>query len=206
MLRNWNTTDDWQTLKDGAEASYTDINFPYLDAIYWKDHGEEGGLSSLGITWKRISDPSFPSRKFWGDSGTSSISVQDINQGYIGNCWIMAAISALAEHPERVDKIMISDDYNPAGIYAMNFYSLGIPFTQIIDDWMPMSGNNTIFAGLGKDGSIWAAIVEKMFAKWYGNWEHLVGGWMNLAVAAMNGSPWVEHIHNDNHDEIWNFI
>ena len=49
-------------------------------------------------------------------------------------------------------------------------------------------------------------IVEKMFAKWYGNWEHLVGGWMNLAVAALNGSPWVTHIHNNNHDQIWNYI
>lgn len=50
-------------------------------------------------------------------------------------------------------------------------------------------------------------IVEKMFAKWYGNWEHLVGGWMNLAVAALNGSPWVTHIHTQNtHDQIWDYI
>lgn len=55
----------------------------------------------------------------------------------------MAAISALAEHPERVDKIMISNDFEPAGIYAMNFYSLGVPFTQIVDDYVPVwTGTN----------------------------------------------------------------
>ena len=118
----------------------------------------------------------------------------------------MAAISALAEHPKRLDKIMISNDYNSSGIYAMNMYQLGVPFTQIVDDWLPMYNGNTVFAGLGKDGSMWAAIVEKMFAKWYGNYEHIIGGWMNLAVAALNGSPWDERSHNDNDSEIWNFI
>ena len=74
-----------------------------------------------------MSDPEFlPGTTFWGTTG---ISVRDIRQGYIGNCWIMAAMSALAEHPERVDHIMISEDKEPAGIYAMNMYSLGIPFT-----------------------------------------------------------------------------
>ena len=120
----------------------------------------------------------------------------------------MAAMSALAEHPERVQDIMISDDKEEAGIYAMNMYNLGIPFTQIVDDRMPMRSNGqSLFAGIGQDGSFWAMIVEKMFAKWYGNWEHLVGGWMNLAVAALNGSPWVTHIHNNNsHDQIWDYI
>lgn len=51
----------------------------------------------------------------------------------------MAAMSALAEHPERVQDIMISDDKEEAGIYAMNMYNLGIPFTQIVDDRMPMT-------------------------------------------------------------------
>lgn len=105
----------------------------------------------------------------------------------------MSAISALAEHPERVDKIMISDQEESAGIYAMHMYSLGVPFTQIVDDWMPMdSSNKLMFAGLGKDGSSWGSVVEKMFAKWYGNYEHMVGGWMQDAVSALNGSPSLE--------------
>jgi hypothetical protein len=83
----------------------------------------------------------------------------------------MAAVSALAEKHYRIDEYLISDkiDLNN-GIYAMNMFSLGVPFTQIIDDRMPMYGGNTIFAGLGKDGSTWGAIVEKAYAKWYGNW------------------------------------
>ena len=203
MQRNWNTTDDYNTIRTQTDEKFVDINFPIEDAIYWQDFGEAGGLSTLNIEWKRVSEPGFPSDNFWGDG----ISVRDIRQGYIGNCWIMAAMSALAEHPERVDNIMISDGLEEAGIYAMNMYSLGIPYTQIIDDRMPMRSNGqSLFAGVGQDGSFWAMIVEKMFAKWYGNWEHLVGGWMNLAVAALNGSPWVTHVHENNHDQIWNYV
>jgi hypothetical protein len=89
----------------------------------------------------------------------------------------------------------------------MNFYSLGVPFTQIIDDYLPMYGGNTVFAGLGKDGSVWMALVEKMFAKWYGNYQHLVGGWMAYAVSALNGSPFVEIQHaNSNANAIWDMI
>ena len=119
----------------------------------------------------------------------------------------MAAVSAVAEKPHRIDKFMISDDKSDAGIYAVNMYSVGVPFTEIIDDNLPMYGSNTIFAGKGKDGSIWGAIVEKAFAKYYGNWERLVGGWMAYAVSALNGGPFSEYWHTDyNADEIWNIL
>ena len=82
----------------------------------------------------------------------------------------MAAISAIAETPNRVDDIFVSDALSPNGIYAVQMYTLGVPFTQIVDDWLPMNGSQTIFAGLGKDNSVWGAILEKAFAKRYGNW------------------------------------
>jgi len=86
-------------------------------------------------------------------------------------------------------------------------YVLGVPFTQIIDDYMPMDGNNTILAGLGKDGSIWGAITEKAFAKRYGNYEHTVGGWMSAAVSAINGSPFTDFAHGNISEQIlWNLL
>jgi hypothetical protein len=178
-----------------------DVNFPLADGLYWYDAGEIGkDMDKVDewVTWMRVSDSNFPTSTFWGPGKTAAdISPTDINQGYIGNCWIMAAVSALAEKHHRIDEYMISDAIDKVnGIYAMNFYSLGVPFTQIIDDFLPMNGNNTVFAGLGKDGSVWMALVEKFYAKWYGNYQHLVGGWMAYAVSALNGSPFVEVQHN----------
>jgi hypothetical protein len=157
----------------------------------------------------RISDPAFPFKDFFGPQKKASISVQDINQGYIGNCWIMAGLSALAERPSRIDKLMESDAYNPHGIYAMNIYSLGVPFTQIVDDRIPVDKNSNWpkFAKAGKDLSIWMTLVEKGFGKWYGNYQNLVGGWMAYAVSAVNGSPFAQHWHDASgwtEDIAWN--
>ena len=44
MERNWNTTDDYLTLKNSS-TKFEDINFPVEDAIFWHDFGEVGGLS-----------------------------------------------------------------------------------------------------------------------------------------------------------------
>jgi hypothetical protein len=103
----------------------------------------------------------------------------------------MAGLSALAERPTRIDHLMESNTYNEHGIYAVNIYSLGVPFTQIVDDRIPVDKNSNWpkFAKPGKDLSIWMMIVEKAFGKWYGNYQNLVGGWMAYAVSAVNGSP-----------------
>ena len=64
----------------------------------------------------------------------------DIRQGAIGNCWFMAAASALAEKPKRLERIFLntSDKLNMNGIYGVNLYSLGVKHTVLIDDFLPL--------------------------------------------------------------------
>ena len=64
----------------------------------------------------------------------------DVRQGVIGNCWFMAAASALAERPQRLEKIFLntSNQLNPSGIYGVNLYSLGVKHTIIVDDYLPL--------------------------------------------------------------------
>ena len=56
-----------------------------------------GSMAALEdrISWVRAIDR-FPDNKFWGTEG---ITPMDIRQGAIGDCWFMAAASALAEKP-----------------------------------------------------------------------------------------------------------
>ena len=49
--------------------------------------------------------------------------------------------------------------------------------------------------------------MEKAFAKLHGNYEHIVGGFMSLGVAALNGSPFIDYDHSDVTEQfLWNFI
>lgn len=86
------------------------------------------------ITWIRAKDQ-FPTNHFWGTDG---IMPTDVRQGALGNCWFMAAASALAEKPKRLEKIFLNDHLDRNGIYAVNVYTLGVPHTVIVDDYVPL--------------------------------------------------------------------
>ena len=91
-------------------------------------------------------------------------------------------------------------------MYAVNLYTLGVPHTVVVDDFLPLSvvkddnGNptneySTIFGHVAEDGSLWGAILEKAFAKLHGNYAHLVAGDPREATRALNGSPSIHFSH-----------
>ena len=99
-----------------------------------------------------------------------------------------------------MESFFLNDKVNSNGIYAVNFYTLGVPHTVIVDDYLPLykedNGSFTAQAAyLGTDGSLWPPILEKAFAKYYGNYVHLVGGAPQMAIKTLNGAPvkYVEH-------------
>jgi hypothetical protein len=120
----------------------------------------------------------FPSHTLFGSDG---ITPKDIKQGSIGNCWFMAAASAVAEKAHRLDRIFLQDETNESGIYALRLHALGVPTTLTIDDQLPIKETygqkRTVFANFGQDGnSLWGPLLEKAFAKFHGNYSFLIGG------------------------------
>ena len=79
---------------------------------------------------------------------------------------------------------------------------------MLVDDWVPHYGAlyNTIFAKVQKvNKSTWMVILEKAFAKVYGNYAQLIGGWASRGVNTLTGFPSVEVYHSNlTNDEIWN--
>lgn len=136
-------------------------------------------------------------------------SPDDIRQGSLGNCWFLSAASALAEVPGRMEKVFLNSwekQLNPNGIYAVNFYTLGVPHTVVIDDYLPLhpDGSGTLFAGVGFDKSLWVSILEKAFAKYHGNYAHIVGGDSRKAVRTLYGAPHGKAEHNETDKEkLW---
>ena len=211
---NKNSNVDFMQILSGS-SKFTDSTFPTSDALYWYDMGNEKSkeMSRIrNVEWKRASEVFDDSYTLWGTNG---ITPHDIEQGSIGNCWYLAAAAALAEYPERLDRVVENgNDLNDPGIYAFHFYALGVPYTQIIDDYLPLKedywngGYSTIFGHIGDDKALWGPLMEKAFAKLHGNYQHIIGGWMSLGVAALNGSPFVDFDHDDDigENDLWDFI
>lgn len=154
----------------------------------------------------------------FGDKG---ITPSDLTQGYIGNCWFIAAVAALAEFPGRAEKLFLNLEKkaSPNGIYGMNIYTLGMPTTVIVDDWLPLwrvedketgtTSYHSYFAKVSEDLALWGPIVEKVFAKRFGNYEHLENGLPNKALQSLIGAPFDEYIHSNVIDPVttlWDVI
>ena len=151
------------------------------------DESMPEGLQGAEIFWLRAQDAfKGKDKSLWGDG----FSHEDINQGVIGNCWFLAAASAVAEKPERMAQVFLNKekDLNRQGLYMMNFWQLGVPSTIVVDDYLPLREDKEkgsykgYFAKPARDGSMWPLFLEKAFAKLHGNYLHLEAGIPILAV------------------------
>jgi Calpain family cysteine protease len=48
-------------------------------------------------------------------------------------------------------------------------------------------GKTLLFAGAGSQDEMWVPLIEKAYAKYYGNYSHLEGGWSCEAVEDLTG-------------------
>ena len=97
----------------------------------------------------------------------------------------MSAFSAIAEKPKRIENMFLnsSNTIDEKGVYGIRFYALGVPYTVLVDDYIPMKKDSkgrykNLFSRTDnkEDKSLWAPIMEKAFAKFYGNYFHTEGG------------------------------
>ena len=69
--------------------------------------------------------------------GTKGIRPAAIDQGELGSCWFLSVCAALAEWPERVNKIFTNTEYSKEGIFELNLFLMGKPVKVTIDDRLP---------------------------------------------------------------------
>ncbi|XP_073407780.1 calpain-5-like [Dendrobates tinctorius] len=135
------------------------------------------------VEWKRPQDLVRAPRLF-SDGG---ISPRDLQQGSLGNCWFVAAVSCLAGDPSIWKKVIPSPEEQDwphsgassshSGIFRFRFWRFGRWVEVVIDDLLPTSGGELIFCRPGQKGDVfWCSLLEKAYAKLIGNYEALDGG------------------------------
>ena len=123
----------------------------------------------------------------------------------------MVAFSALAEYPERIHNIFHNTRRSEAGVYAVNIYVLGVPYTTYIDDYLPFTNlDELLFAQVGSDRALWGPLLEKAIAKYVGNYWHMDTGINTDGVGFMNGGPhyYLRHYgrYDEDPDDFWEHI
>jgi calpain-15 len=111
----------------------------------------------------------------------------------------MHGASAVAGVPSRLERVFLNNEISSNGIYGLNLYVLGVPYTMMIDDIVPIhkETGTTTFAGKSNDKALWGILIEKAFAKLHGSYEAIIAGDPIHSIQVLSGSPGYYNWHSD---------
>lgn len=179
--------------------------------LYWKGSPPSSNFPPWeDLTWKSPRD--------WLDSASfasGNIASNDVEQGALGDCWFIGALSVLATRDELVcgsvkemstaEQVVaetvpgISKGVYPPlfhpfaakGLYVFRFFKDESWRYVIVDERLPVfEGNGDpqyVFGHCREPGELWVPLLEKAYAKLHGCYESLGGGLIDDALVDMTG-------------------
>ena len=165
---------------------YEDKEFPAADASLYKVFGSTKQPEWADFEWKHADDI-FGKDEYCIFSG---IGPNDIEQGSLGDCYFLSALSALAEFPDRVKKIFLTEQVNKSDLYAVNMFVNGAFQMVVMDAMFPYNTPYQCPAfSKSKNKELWVMLAEKAFSKVNGNYENIIAGEEAAALRALTGAP-----------------
>ncbi|CCO35602.1 Calpain-1 catalytic subunit [Rhizoctonia solani AG-1 IB] len=153
----------------------------------------------------------FEEPEFFIDGANSS----DVAQGGLGDCWFLSAVSTVATMEGLINRICVHRD-EQVGVYGFLFYRDSGWVDIIIDDLLytripkfeelfdaqqeiyhydkdkfdaraRVGGKTLYFSRSKTENETWLPLLEKAYAKMYGDYEALNYGWNSEAIEGMTG-------------------
>lgn len=167
---------------------WEDPDFPATDPSMFFNKPPSGWPN---LTWKRpheiCSDP---------ELFVAGGSRMDVNQGVLGDCWLLAAIACLTTNDPLLNKVVVPGqtfNENYGGIFRFRFWQYGRWVEVFIDDRLPCQGNKLIYMHSEDRNEFWSAMLEKAYAKLCGSYESLSGGLTSEALTDFTGGVVERH-------------
>lgn len=181
----------WQHIKlfcNQNHEKFVDDSFPPVSRSLYSD--PKSHLAKCTINWLRCDEiKSHPSENKVPWVVCRTPMPDDISQGELGNCWFLSALAVLAEQPELIQKIILTKDYCPEGIYQVRLIKDGSPEVVLVDDIFPCNANGRLIFSQAKRKQLWVPLIEKAMAKLHGNYEALIAGKCIEALSTLTGAP-----------------
>ncbi|XP_029176499.1 calpain-A isoform X5 [Nylanderia fulva] len=163
---------DFNTLRRECLATgrlFEDPEFPANDSsLYFSRR------SDRYIEWKRPMEIADNPQLF-----IEGFSRFDVQQGELGDCWLLAAVANLTMHSNLFFQVVPEDqsfEENYAGIFHFRFWQYGRWVDVVIDDRLPTSHGELVYLHSAESNEFWSALLEKAYAKLHGSYEALKGG------------------------------
>jgi len=131
-----------------------------------------------------------------------NITSTNLRQGAIGDRYLIAAISVIAERPELVKRLFDVDQINKYGLYVVWINTNGFWEQIVLDDYLPCLENEFgvlehAFSNTGRP-EMWPMLLEKAYAKAYGSYARIDSGNPYNALRDLTGAPCLRFTEIDN--------
>jgi len=155
------------------------------------------------IEWKRASEI-FPEPQIF----EGIISIDDLKQGKIGNCYFLSALAAMCEFPRLISDIILTKQTSDDGIYQVLMFIDGEHQIVFLDDYFPcIKGTNVLYFAKPNSFELWTLLLEKAWAKVNGGYANIVSGWASEVFRAFTSFPCEKIIHKEEKiDRAWGII
>nr|CAJ2466701.1 unnamed protein product [Leishmania braziliensis] len=120
----------------------------------------------------------------------------DVEQGELGDCWLICALATQAEDPTAVMQMfrhpkgaVVARRERAIGAYRVSFNKNGLWRSILVDDYFPVVAGVPAFAHSRDLCELWPAVLEKAFAKMHGSYAMIQSGDPMHALTDMTGFP-----------------
>lgn len=178
--------------EDRVETLFVDYEFPHRPGSINRAGGAKPVKFTQGepewVPGRRLREAEW--RLFEG------IDPKDLLQGRLGNCWLIAAMAALAEFPKEVEKLFVRDGLEEGdGKYIIAVYDHRRKCVRqvTVDEYIPCRPRRwwdveaEPYFAKPNGNELWCLILEKAMAKVFGSYGELACGTPAAAFRALTG-------------------
>mmetsp|Transcript_66672 Transcript_66672/g.124506 ORF Transcript_66672/g.124506 Transcript_66672/m.124506 type:complete len:966 (-) Transcript_66672:55-2952(-) len=141
----------------------------------------------------------------WQVFGPNGPQFNDVGQGALGTCYFLAAIASVAfAQPQVIQDMYVEGHFDTYPVHVIKFLLTGKPILVAVDEMIPVNAaDKPSFVQYDSQSLIlWPLLYEKAWAKVFGSFKAVEGGWGNEALKAIAQAPVTVVLHDDIED-LW---
>nr|XP_010345564.2 calpain-10 isoform X1 [Saimiri boliviensis boliviensis] len=170
-----------------ARELFRDAAFPAADSSLFCDLSTPLAQFREDITWRRPQEICATPRLFPDDPQEGQV-----KQGLLGDCWFLCACAALQKSRHLLDQVIPPGqpswaDQEYRGSFTCRIWQFGRWVEVTTDDRLPCLAGRLCFSRCQREDVFWLPLLEKVYAKVHGSYEHLWAGQVADALVDLTG-------------------
>ncbi|XP_062961835.1 calpain-10 isoform X1 [Cynocephalus volans] len=166
---------------------FRDAAFPASESSLFSSRSTPLARFREDITWRRPQEICAAPQLF-----PENPQEGQVKQGLLGDCWFLCACAALQKRRHLLDQVIPPGqpswhDQTYRGSFTCRVWQFGHWVEVTIDDRLPCLAGRLCFSRCQREDVFWLPLLEKVYAKVYGSYEHLWAGQVADALVDLTG-------------------